>query len=212
MCVLANDLTGAARGGTGFDSCVLAGIEGNEFVVVSQIEPPVQTEKHQRTEVRSRRPVTSQRRRSRSSRWVQLSRRVNLKWIRRDGSLTFNIRGRGKVVPPRGDPGLGKLVVIQWCAGGPRAGLGHRSSCFDSLRAIDPRKMTGRHDRPRIRCDQRALASTLLANLSTRLPHQMVSARRAFPSKPASLGGNRLILLWFGPRLSVSPVEPVIGP
>src|SRR5580704_10317030 len=109
VCVLANDLTGAARGGTGFDSCVLAGIEGNEFVVVSQIEPPVRTEKHQRTEVRSRRPVTSQRRRSRSSRWVQLSRRVNLKWTRRDGSLTFNIRGARKSGPTARRSGVGKI-------------------------------------------------------------------------------------------------------
>ena len=149
----------------------------------------------------------------RSSRWVQLSRRVNLKWTRRDGTLTFNIRGARKSGPTARRSGVGKTGGQSWCAAArERAWSPPRSSCFDSLRARDPLKMTGRHDRPRIRCDQRALASTLLANLSTRLPHQMVSARRAFPSKPASLGGNRLILLWFGPRLSVSPVEPVIGP
>jgi hypothetical protein len=173
---LANDLTGAARGGTGFDSCVLAAIEGNEFVVVSQIEPPVRTEKQQRTEVRSRRLVRSQPRHSRSSRWVHLSRRDHLKWTRRDGTLTFDIRGARKSGP------TARTHIST-----------RRAICCHRFRLVS-------------RIHQPEASARDTAGLP------VVSPRRAFPGKPASLGGNRPILLWFGPRLSVSPVEPVIGP
>jgi len=113
VCVLAKDLTGAVRGGTSFDSRVLAAIEGNEFVVSFPDRTACATEKHQRTEVRSRRPVRTQGAEYVFGRWVQLSRRVNLKWTRRDGSLTFNIRGARKSGPTARRPGLGKLVVIR---------------------------------------------------------------------------------------------------
>jgi hypothetical protein len=137
LCVsLPNDVSGAARGGTSSTRPVLAALGGTGFVVRPKIEPHARTEKHQRTEVRSRPPVRSRGAECALGRWVQLSRRVNLKWTRRDGTLTFNIRGARKSGPTARRSGVGKIGGQSCCAAArERTWSPPRSSCFPRSQA-----------------------------------------------------------------------------
>ncbi len=135
VCVLANDLTGGgAVGPVSTHECSQQSRATNSWSSPRSSRP---CERKNNSEQKlglagwsDRSPAVL-----RSSRWVQLSRRVNLKWTRRDGTLTFNIRGARKSGPTARRPGLGKLVVIRGVPAARERAWSLRSSCFDSLRA-----------------------------------------------------------------------------